>query len=78
MQGKRRPGVVQRGRHQARRNRGKAFVGGKEPKHPTSQPALLPLQGLVPQSPGRLSFGTIESEKTRSENSAGSYTSSFG
>lgn len=56
--------MAQRGRHQARRNRGKALVGGKEPKHPTPQPASLPPRGRAkfPSLPQGLSFEAGKSE----------------
>ena len=71
--------MTRRGRRQARRNRGKALVGGKEPKHPTPQPALLPSPGALPSSPisQRGSAWEPESEKARTEDSTGPNTSSI-
>lgn len=56
--------MAQSGRHRARRNRGKALVGGKEPKHPTPQPALLPPQGLA-KFPNLLEGLSFEAENQR-------------
>lgn len=62
--GRRRPRVAQSGRHRARRNRGKALVGGKEPRYPTPQPALLPPQGLA-KFPNLLEGLGFEAENQR-------------